>query len=317
MKAARAPRLAHALVLLVSWLAASSASASPDTFLVGNGQDGALTVMTPGRVVNTYVSVSADVAIGATSVNVATTAGFSVGDLVMVWQPARLASPASDDAEAPIRLHGAQAGRFELARIQSVTPTRINIIGAMVRSYVAGATQVVRVPEHTTVTVSAAGSITAAPWNPVNATAAVVLSLTGGERRSAIDASGAGIAARRRARGSTRPHHRLAQSARSSAHGREHRHERVRRGGHGPQQHGQRRWRRRVHQRWGGGEAATAGTGGRGGRSQDAGHGRPVVGGSASRLRIDLARRHLTLGGAVVQAMTVTTARAPVRPAAA
>ena len=181
-------------VALLVWLLASPAFASPDTFLLGNGQDGPLTVATPAMIVNTYTAVTSSIAIGTTAIDVASTTGFASGDLVLVWQAAGSAALSEADPLVRIDLYGSQTGRFELARVQSLTPTRLNVATAMVRSYALGATQVVRVPEHTTVSVSATGSITAAAWNPANATGGIVVLFANGTVTldGAIDVTGAG-----------------------------------------------------------------------------------------------------------------------------
>ena len=71
-------RLARVSAGLVAFVAASApvvARAEADTFGVGTGRDGGLTVNSPGAVINAYTRVSASAAAGATSVTVAVDSG--------------------------------------------------------------------------------------------------------------------------------------------------------------------------------------------------------------------------------------------------
>src|SRR5688572_8828803 len=64
----------------------SPAHASTDTFGLGDGHSGALTVSTADTVINTYTRVTLGANTGDTTLTVATTAPFVAGDLILVWQ---------------------------------------------------------------------------------------------------------------------------------------------------------------------------------------------------------------------------------------
>ncbi|SDE10911.1 Outer membrane protein OmpA [Myxococcus virescens] len=152
------------LVLLCAALLGPVAKAAVDTFGLGNGSSGALTVGVAGTVINTYTRVTAAVPAGQSFVPVASSTGFAVGNLVMVYQTAGLTAPASGSQTA-VNLVGGPVGRWELARIQSLTATRLNFSQPLTVNFAANATQAIRVPEYTSVTVNAAGSIVAGAWD--------------------------------------------------------------------------------------------------------------------------------------------------------
>ncbi|WP_426745386.1 Ig-like domain-containing protein [Myxococcus faecalis] len=186
------------LALLCAALAAPAAHAEPDRFHLGNGTT-ALTVNVPNTVINTYTRVSSGtVQVGQTFVNVASTTGFAVGNLVMVYQPAGLTAPASGN-QTPIDMStaaNAPVGRWEFARVTALTATRLSFATGFTVSFASSSTlpiQVIRVPEYTTVTVNAAGSIVAAPWD--GATGGVLIFLATGAvtNNGAIHADGRGF----------------------------------------------------------------------------------------------------------------------------
>ncbi len=78
------------------------ARAEADTFGTGNGHSGAYVSAAPDEVINAYAPVTADAAVGATSVAIGTAlgaaTGFAVGDLVMVWRATGLAGGNAADA---------------------------------------------------------------------------------------------------------------------------------------------------------------------------------------------------------------------------
>src|SRR5215213_4092076 len=63
-----------------------TALAAADTFDLGNGHDGALSVASANTIINTYLRVTAPIAPDDTSIVVASTTGITAGDLVMVLQ---------------------------------------------------------------------------------------------------------------------------------------------------------------------------------------------------------------------------------------
>ncbi|WP_418765001.1 adventurous gliding motility protein AgmC [Myxococcus xanthus] len=180
------------LVLLCAALLGPVAKAAADTFGLGNGSSGALTVGAADTVINTYTRVTAAVPAGQGYVPVASSTGFAVGNLVMVYQTAGLTAPASGSQTA-INLVGGPVGRWELARIQSLTPTRLTFSQPLTLDFAANATQAIRVPEYTSVTVNAAGSIVAGDWDGTTGGVVAFLSQGPVNNVGAIHADGQGF----------------------------------------------------------------------------------------------------------------------------
>jgi len=147
---------------------AAPALAERDSFYLGTGRDGALGV-SGTKIINSYQVVSGPLAPGDTSISVSgATAGdargFLTGDLVMVLQttgfiPIPPAGQASKDLSAD------PVGRWEFARLTNVSATTLTLTAPLIYSYAASVTQVIRVPEYTTVTLNAGTSIVPVPWN--------------------------------------------------------------------------------------------------------------------------------------------------------
>ncbi|WP_284668648.1 Ig-like domain-containing protein [Myxococcus sp. SDU36] len=166
--------------------------AAVDNVGLGSGAVGALTINAANTPINTYTRVTAAVPAGQSFVTVASTAGFAVGNLVMVHQTTGLAAPASG-SQAPISLAGGPVGRWEFARIQSLTATRLNFTQPLTVAFGATGTQAIRVPEYTSVTVNAAGSIVAAPWDGTTGGVVAFLSQGAVNNAGAIHADGRGF----------------------------------------------------------------------------------------------------------------------------
>ncbi|MBZ4419470.1 Ig-like domain-containing protein [Myxococcus sp. RHSTA-1-4] len=196
-----APRLrarlpaAGLLALLCAVLVAPSAYAEPDTFGLGDGSDGPLTV-NDEQTVNSYAQVREAVAAGQDFVVVSATAGFNAGDLVLVLQGAGHPLPVTSGDQTPVPLAGGAVGRWEFARVAAVVdgdPGQIEFTQPLTVAFAALATQVVKVPEYTTVTVTGTGRIVAQPWD--GAMGGVVAFLATGAVNNAgvITASGRGF----------------------------------------------------------------------------------------------------------------------------
>jgi outer membrane protein OmpA-like peptidoglycan-associated protein len=190
---ARLPALGL-LSLLLALLAAPAANAEPDTFLVGNGQDGART-MTSAETVNAYTPVTESVAAGqgVLVVDPLFLAGFDTGDLVLVLQSGGLEPALADATE--INLAGRSAGRWELGRVASVDAEagRITLTQPLTAAFAGGATQVVKVPEYTALTVASGGRIVAEPWDGRRGGVVAFLSQGAVNNGGVISASGRGF----------------------------------------------------------------------------------------------------------------------------
>ncbi|MBM7113239.1 adventurous gliding motility protein AgmC [Archangium primigenium] len=161
-----------ATALGVMALGGLEARAEPDTFGVGSGRSGPLAVTTANTVINAYAPVTAALARNATAISVGTCVGdpcFADGDLVLVYQATGLVPAPESGKEDPIDLTGSAAGRWELARLKSVSPaaapTRLELAAPLVNAFAANVTQVIRVPEYTSVSIPAGRSLTASAWN--------------------------------------------------------------------------------------------------------------------------------------------------------
>jgi hypothetical protein len=158
-----------------------NAKAEPDMFGTGNGNDGPLTVSIANTVINSYARMTSTVTQGNTFINITTTTGFSVGDLVMIWQWGRTGASA------------AGLGQWEFARINSLTATRLNFGNRLYKSFLPGATQVIKVPEYSSVTVNAGASLVARSWD--GSTGGILVFLCQGNivNNGSINADGAGL----------------------------------------------------------------------------------------------------------------------------
>ncbi|QRO00180.1 hypothetical protein JRI60_14730 [Archangium violaceum] len=160
--------LAAALCVLA--LGSMTARAEHDTFGVGTGRNGPLALSGSGTtIINSYAQVTAALAVGNSSITVGPCAGdsscFAAGDLVMVYQTTGIQPVPASGAQTPIDLTNDPVGRWELARVSTVTPSTLELTAPLVYAYAANVTQVIRVPEYTNVTIPSGRTITATPWS--------------------------------------------------------------------------------------------------------------------------------------------------------
>lgn len=163
-------------VFLVAAAWGSPALAAADSFDRGSGRDGALKVSEPCTVVNRYTRVTAAVAAGDSRIEVDNASGLAAGDLVLVFQ----AGPEA----------GSAPSNWELARLASVKGKHLELTEPLRTGYAVSGTQVVRVPEYSTASISNSGSVVARPWH--EGTGGVVAFLVQGAlvHQGLIDASG-------------------------------------------------------------------------------------------------------------------------------
>jgi MYXO-CTERM domain-containing protein len=185
--------IAAALVWGAAWV--SPARAEYDSFGLGTGRDGTLTVSTTGVVVNKYAQVTAPLVPGDTFVDVQATTGFAAGALVLVHQTTGFLPVPASGSTADISLISSTSsvGRWELARVSAVSGSRLTLTAPLINSYAASVSQVVLVPEYTSVRVESTGTIVASPWN--GSVGGIVAFLVQGTLSSdgTISASGAGF----------------------------------------------------------------------------------------------------------------------------
>ncbi|WP_404370258.1 adventurous gliding motility protein AgmC [Corallococcus coralloides] len=195
------------LALLCAVLLASPASAEPDSFGLGDGHSGALTVNAANTVVNTYTRLTAGAPVGQTFVNVTDTTGFAVGDLVMIYQSTGFTGTVTSGATGPFDFNANAVGNWQFVRVTALTGTRLTFTGMPLTAAFTGGTsatairtsaQAIRVPEYTNVTINAGASIVARPWSSadINDTVGGVVAFfaTGTvTNNGAISATGAGF----------------------------------------------------------------------------------------------------------------------------
>lgn len=140
------------------------------------GNDGAFTVNGVVQL-NEYTALTANAAAGATTLQVAdvtqldsvTFGPLAAGDLVMIYQAQGATIDATDTANYGnvTALNG--AGLHEMVEVSSIAGNTITIgsgCTGLKNGYSAsGRTQVVRIPQFTTLTVSMTGTVTALPWD--------------------------------------------------------------------------------------------------------------------------------------------------------
>ncbi len=161
------------------------------------GKDGALTVGVANTIVNSYTTLSAGAAAGATTLSVASAAGITVGDVLLVYQAqGATIGTGNTSAYGAVTALG-NAGRYEYVSVATVTGTTITLGTAcdttpLRFSYSSGA-QVVRVPQYSALTVNVGASIVPQAWN--GSTGGVVAAIVDGTAtvNGSINANAAGF----------------------------------------------------------------------------------------------------------------------------
>lgn len=181
------------VALLALGLCSATALAGPDSFDVGSGRDGPLTVTAAGTVINRHARVTGPIAPGDNVLLVAGTEGFGAGDLVMVLQVTGLVPEPLPGLTGPVELSRDAVGQWELVRLAAVGEGALTVSSPLVHSYAAQVTQVIRVPEYTHVRIQRGASLGAMPWN--GGTGGVVAFLATGtvHNEGEITATGAGF----------------------------------------------------------------------------------------------------------------------------
>ncbi|MGH7281109.1 MAG: adventurous gliding motility protein AgmC, partial [Polyangiaceae bacterium] len=110
--------------------------------------------------------------INSTSITVDDSSVFLPGDMVLIWETTGIQTPTSGDPTAT-DLSSSTAGTYEFGRVKA-TPdaTTVTLTNPTISAY-AGVAQLVRIPEYTTLDITA-GGIAAAPWDGAKGGIAVV-----------------------------------------------------------------------------------------------------------------------------------------------
>ena len=143
---------------------ATSVSSYFDTFdVLGNGSSGSLTVSSLNTVVNNYTYLTGNKNAGDNVIAVNSGTGFSNGDEILIIQMQNYS--------------GGTAGQYEFKKISSGggttsftldTPLKGSYNSGTFNSTNATVTQIVRVPQYTTITINSGASIIASAWNGYN-----------------------------------------------------------------------------------------------------------------------------------------------------
>ncbi len=161
------------------------------------GKDGAFTAAAANTIVNSYTTLGAGATAGATTITVASAAGITAGDVLLVYQ-AQGATISTTNANT----YGAvtalgNAGRYEYVSVASVSGTTITLgracsLTPLRFTYSSGA-QVLRVPQYTSLTVNAGASIVPQAWN--GSTGGIVAAIVDGTAtvNGSINANGRGF----------------------------------------------------------------------------------------------------------------------------
>jgi hypothetical protein len=159
-------RCLRVLLGLALCVATGPVLAEPDTFGLGNGQHGALRVQQMNVTINIATALTASAAADSKTLSVMDSAGFAAGELVLVLQVSSEGPVPEAGSPGPIDLNASPgAGHWEFARLESVGNGVLNLTAPLVSAFVAPGSQVVRVPEYTSVHVQPSSSIRVTPWN--------------------------------------------------------------------------------------------------------------------------------------------------------
>ena len=130
------------------------------------GRDGPRVVYAVDTVINIYTALTSDALSGATQINVSSAVGFAANDFIMIYQPQGATISTVNDSTYGVVTALNNSGFYEFRTVTSKAGNKINLSSALTHSYnIAGKAQIVRVPQYSSLTVLAGGSIAAQAWN--------------------------------------------------------------------------------------------------------------------------------------------------------
>ena len=148
--------------------------------LIWRGNISAQTVISTATTVNSYTSLSANAAKNAKTINVTTSNFVNAGDLILIIQIQGASINQSQTASYGQVTNYNNCGNYEFVRVASVSPsspTTITLSCQLKNNYSVGAnnrTQIVKVPEYTSLDVTASGSITCPDWSSTTSTGGII-----------------------------------------------------------------------------------------------------------------------------------------------
>ncbi len=152
-------------LLFSAFLAAGVASAEQDVFFTGDGHSGRFAAPGLNTIINAYAAVTSARSPGDRTIPVSSEAGFSTNDLVMIVQAAGYLPAPDAGTPGPFDISADPTGSWELARVASVSAGVLNLTQPLLHFYSATGTQVIKIPEYTTLTVPAGASLIASTWD--------------------------------------------------------------------------------------------------------------------------------------------------------
>ncbi|MBU8897756.1 OmpA family protein [Corallococcus sp. M34] len=188
------------MALLCVALLAPSAHAEPDTIGLGAGTVPLNVTAANTLSANRYALVTANIAAGQSTATVDSSTGFAANNLVMVFQATGISTVPPSGSQADIDLTGNVVGRWEFAYIQTITGTAPNITVTfkkpMKAAFAANVTQLVLVPQYTTVTINAGASLVPRQvWNGSTGGVLALLATGAVTNNGTISAANAGFRA--------------------------------------------------------------------------------------------------------------------------
>jgi hypothetical protein len=142
--------------------AAANAAAQPPVF--GDGHNGTFVVSQPATILNSYAQLGVTANQGSTLVQTKDMFLATQGDLVLFWISGMESDPDAG-SQVPIDLQMTAAGRFTFARVTAVSGRAFQLDGPLPFRLPALTTQVVLVPEYSSITVNADAGVVPQPWN--------------------------------------------------------------------------------------------------------------------------------------------------------
>lgn len=174
----------------IGLFSAQNARAEADTFGLGSGRSGPKSIAAT-TVVNAYAAITAPIGLNSTTVSVDDASAFAAGDMVLIWETTGIqTAPTSGGGTGP-DLTSSPVGTYEYGRIKSIAGTTVTLTNPTISAY-AGVAQLVRVPEYTTLTITA-GGISAAAWDGAKGGIAVVFVQGAVTNNGAFDTSAFGF----------------------------------------------------------------------------------------------------------------------------
>lgn len=136
------------------------------------GKDGTLSISSGTTIINQYASLSNNVTAGQNTISVTSIADLNLpsnltcGDLIMIYQAQGATINTSNTNQYGSITSYGNAGLYELHHVTSVSSNTIMLDAPLNNSYfVSGHTQVVKVPQYTTLNIGSLSSVTTSTWN--------------------------------------------------------------------------------------------------------------------------------------------------------